>query len=170
MTHQQPNHPARKAGFVGAALLSLGLLAPIAAQADHDDRTRISVHFGTSPVTHYQHVRHNDHRYHRGYDRRFDGRRGGYSAYFVRPNRPLNFKHWRRVERRLHEYTPPLRHLNRYEARQVLSHGYDRYLRDHRRWSKRMNRRAARSYYREYDHDHRYCNDRSHRHPRHRRW
>lgn len=67
-------------------------------------------------------------------------RQGYNTRYFVRPWEPLNFKHWWRVERQHSRYTPNLSRLNRYERREVLNHGYNRYLRDHRRWSKRAQR------------------------------
>jgi hypothetical protein len=103
-------------------------------------------------------------------------RQGYNTRYFVRPWEPLNFKHWWRVERQFSRYTPNLRHLNRYERKEVLNHGYNRYLRDHRRWSKRAqrDRRHARldrqrgRLIARIEHDWRNCDDRSHRHGR--RW
>lgn len=171
MAHPLNNLKTRSAGLAGAAVLALGLLAPVAASADRADRVQLTIDAGAVQVSHYGHdrYRHKNRYRHEGRYRHHDrvSRRGYDSRYFVRPHRPLNFKHWLRVERQLHAYTPNTRHLNRYELRQVLGHGYDRYLRDHHRWSKRADRRQDRFLARN-DHDHRYCNDRRHRH--YRRW
>ncbi|MGI9327229.1 MAG: hypothetical protein ACR2PZ_18570 [Pseudomonadales bacterium] len=181
MTHLNHNPSpqiakAGRRGLMGAAVLAFGLVTPFAANAGHDDRARLSVDVAVTPVSqHLRHVAHrdkydryrsdrHDHRYNRKKDRR--------SRYFVRPYEPLNFKHWWRVERRLQHYTPHLGHLNRYERRQVLGHSYDRYLRDHRRWSRRAERRYVRNhrFSRHAHHSVRSCDDPGHRHDRRYRW
>lgn len=187
MTHPLKHRQSRRARLLGSAVVALGMLAPFAASADSNDRLQFSVKGAVTPVSHnyrdgyrdkHRHGHRRDHRRDHRYDR---VKRNGYdSRYFVRPYKPLNFKHWLRVERRLNAYTPNTRHLNRYELRQVLGHGYDRYLRDHRRWSKRSTRRAIRNDHRRdrwiarsgrHDRHHdRYCNDRNHDHRRYRRW
>lgn len=168
MKHPLNHRKTLGASLVGAAVLAMGLLTPFAANADSKDRVRVALKGTVTPVSHK--VR-RDHRYRddyrNGYRQDRISRRGYDSRYFVRPYTPLNFKHWWRVERRLNAYAPSIRGLNKYEVRQVLRHSYDRYLRDHRRWSKRVDRAdrrdrwMARNDY--YDRKH---NDRN----RYRRW
>lgn len=152
MTHPTNHRKTLGTSLIGAAVLAMGLLAPVVASADSNDRVRVSNKAVATPVN-YGYSR--DHRYNNRHDRysrntRFERNnrsfKGGRydSRYFVKPNVPLNFKHWWRVERQLNAYAPSLRGLNRYEVRQVLGHSYDRYLRDHRNWSHRAQRRAVR--------------------------
>ena len=154
MTHPLNHRKTLGASLVGAAVLAMGLLTPVVASADSNDRVRVSLKAHATPVSHELR---RDHRYRDNHhnSRRSDrvSRRGYDSRYFVKPYTPLNFKHWLRVERRLNAYTPNLRGLNRYEVRQVLGHGYDRYLRDHRRWSQRAERRMTRSLARDHRRD-----------------
>lgn len=146
MTHPLNHRKTLGASLVGAAVLAMGLLTPVVASADSNDRVRVAIKATATPVSRdyrRDHRHRNDYRNTQRRDR--VSRRGYDSRYFVQPYNPLNFKHWWRVERRLNAYAPSIRGLNRYEVRQVLGHSYDRYLRDHRRWSNRADRRSVRS-------------------------
>ncbi|MEM1230205.1 MAG: hypothetical protein AAGI15_06685 [Pseudomonadota bacterium] len=152
MTHHNHSKTPRTKRLPALALcaaLIAPALVPVAALAHSDARAGLTVDVRGLKVGHVH-----DHRYDRYRDRVADRRflrRGGdrydrigsryNTRYFVRPWEPLNFKHWWRVERVKCRYTPNLSRLNRFERREALAHGYDRYLRDHRRWSKRMERR-----------------------------
>lgn len=172
MKHPLNHRKTLGASLVGAAVLAMGLLTPFAASADSKDRVRVAIKGAVAPVSYNSRRDHryrNDYRNSRSQDRL--SRLARNTRFFVKPHRPLNFKHWWRVERRVNAYAPNIRGLNRYEVRQALGHSYDRYLRDHRRWSKRVdraqhrNRWIARNDYYDRKHDDR-RNDRN----RYRRW